>query len=118
MSQQPNSPSTNVIVNACGMKNSEVANNSVSTQTEAPDFPCDQCGKICITLGHYRNHAEIHEESQNHSHPPGETLNNLASGICLCETCGKDFSSCEDLEDHMEKVHSYDSLDSDDPSHL
>ena len=83
---------------------------------------------------HNRNHEEIHEESLNHSHIPEETLDNLdsgndpspmdelgefhPSGIWLCETCGKDFSSCEDLDDHMEKVHSDHHQDSDEPSQL
>ena len=116
MSQQIYNPSNNIVINACGMEKSGVKNNSVTTQAGDSYFPCDVCRKLCNSLGHNRNHEEIHEDSGNVPSPADELGAFHPSGIRistekLCETCGKDVSSSEDLDDHIEKVHSDHHLD-------
>ena len=136
MSQQSNNPSNNIVINACGMEKSGVTKNSVSTQAGASYFPCDVCRNVCISLGHNRNQAEIHEDSGNVPspadelgafHPSGSRISpeksdnialNPSDSIWLCKTCGKDVSSCEDLDAHMEKEHSDNQLDPDEQSQL
>ena len=92
LSQFPNSPATNIVINSCHKENTVRHSNAVATQTDFLQSPCKQCNISTETQSNRKDHDEAHQSSQP-----------LAD--FTCDICGLNFSTCDKLENHFKTAH-------------